>query len=203
MLIITDIKKTSAERFTLLFSDGRELKTSLGVITDRYLHSGLELSDKEYEDIYNASTLSLAKSRSLKIINARPMSRKEMRDRLVEKGESPDNAEICADWLVDMGLINDEGYAGSVVRHYAAKGYGVTRIRQELRRHGVPNELWDSALAEMPEQDDKIERFIRARLTAPDDKAQIKKISDALYRRGYSWDEIKHAINKVKSEDFQ
>lgn len=203
MLRITEIKQTSAERFTLIFSDGRELKTSLGVITDKYLHSEMELTDEEYEEIYAASTLSLAKSRALKIINARPMSRKEMRDRLIEKGESPDNAELCADWLCEMGLINDESYAGSVVRHYAAKGYGVTRIRQELRRHGVPNELWDSALEQMPEQDDKIERFIRARLTDADDRAQIKKISDALYRRGYSWDEIKRAINKVKSEDFQ
>lgn len=203
MLKITEIKQTSAERFTLIFSDGRELKTSLGVITDKYLRSEMELTDEEYEEIYAASTLSLAKSRALKIINARPMSRKEMRDRLIEKGESPDNAETCADWLCEMGLINDESYAGSVVRHYAAKGYGVTRIRQELRCHGVPNELWDTALEQMPEQDDKIERFIRARLTDADDRAQIKKISDALYRRGYSWDEIKRAINKVKSEDFQ
>lgn len=203
MLSIIEIKQTSPERFTLKFSDGRELKTSLGVITDRYIHSEMELTEDEYAELYAASSLSLAKSRALKIINARPMSRKEMRDRLIEKGEDPDNAEVCADWLCEMGLINDESYAGSVVRHYAAKGYGVTRIRQELNRHGIPRELWDAALEQMPEQDDKIKRFIRARLTDPDDRAQIKKISDALYRRGYSWDEIKRAINNVKSEDFQ
>ena len=203
MLSITEIKQTSPERFILKFSDGRELKTSLGVVTDKFLHSGLELSDEEFKEIYAASTLSLAKSRALKIINARPMSRKEMRDRLIEKGEDPDNAELCADWLCEMGLINDESYAGSVVRHYAAKGYGITRIRQELKRHGVPRELWDGAIEEMPEQGDKIERFIRARLTDADDKAQITKISNALYRRGYTWDEIKHAINNVKSEDLQ
>ena len=203
MLSITEIKQTSPERFILKFSDGRELKTSLGVVTDKFLHSGLELSDEEFKEIYAASTLSLAKSRALKIINARPMSRKEMRDRLIEKGEDPDNAELCADWLCEMGLINDESYAGSVVRHYTAKGYGITRIRQELKRHGVPRELWDGALEEMPEQGDKIERFIRARITDADDKAQITKISNALYRRGYTWDEIKHAINNVKSEDLQ
>lgn len=203
MLSITELKQTSAERFTLLFSDGTELKTSLGVVTDKFLHSGMEITEDEYRQIRDASTLSLAKSRALKIINARPMSRKEMRDRLVEKGESPDNAELCADWLCEMGLINDESYAASVVRHYAAKGYGITRIRQELNRHGIPRELWEEALEEMPEQDDRIERFIRARLTDADDRAQINKISNALYRRGYTWDEIKHAINNVKSEDLQ
>lgn len=203
MLTITELKQTSAERFTLIFSDGRELKTSLSVVTDKFLHPGLELSEDEYNEIYSSSTLSLAKSRALKIINTRPMSHSEMRKRLIEKGESPENAELCADWLCEMGLINDESYAGSVVRHYAAKGYGFSRIRQELNRHGIPRELWDEALEEMPDQNDKIERFIRARLTDISDKSQINKISNALYRRGYSWDEIKHAINNVKSEDIQ
>ena len=202
MRVLTEIKQTSPERFTLLFSDGSDIKTTLAVITDKFLHSGMELTEEEYTSIYNASSLSLSKSRALKIINARPMSKKEMRDRLIEKGESAENAEACVEWLCRMGLINDESYAGTVVRHYAAKGYGAARIRQELNRHGVPRELWDEALEQMPEQDDKIERFIRARLTDTGDRAQIKKVSDALYRRGYSWDEIKRAIDKFKSEDI-
>ena len=200
---LIEIKQTSPERFTLIFDDGRQIKSSLSVITERFLHSGAELSDAEYEELYSASTLSLAKARALRIINTRPMSRREMYDRLVSKGETPDNAELCADWLCDMGLINDRSYAASVVRHYAAKGYGVSRIKQELRRHGIDRALWDEALEELPEQDDYIERFLRSRLTDPEDRAQVKKVSDALFRRGYSWEQIKHALNNFNSqEDF-
>ena len=200
---LIEIKQTSPERFTLIFDDGRQIKSSLGVITERFLHSGAELSDAEYNELYSASTLSLAKARALRIINTRPMSRREMYDRLVSKGETPDNAELCADWLCDMGLINDRSYAASVVRHYAAKGYGVSRIKQELRRHGIDRALWDEALEELPEQDDYIERFLRSRLTDSEDRAQVKKVSDALFRRGYSWEQIKHALNNFNSqEDF-
>lgn len=200
---LIEIKQTSPERFTLVFDDGRQMKSSLGVITERFLHSGAELSDAEYDELYSASTLSLAKARALRIINTRPMSRREMYDKLVSKGETPDNAELCADWLCDMGLINDRSYAASVVRHYAAKGYGASRIKQELKRHGLSRELWDEALEEMPEQDDHIERFLRSRLTDPEDRAQVKKVSDALFRRGYSWEQIKHALNNFNSqEDF-
>lgn len=203
-MIIKELKQTSQERFTLCFDDGSELKTTLAVVTDYFLHSGLELDDGRYREVLNASTLSLCKARALRIINTRAMSRKEMRDKLVEKGESHENAEYCADWLCDMGLINDRSYAGSVVRHYSAKGYGAGRIKQELRRHGVPDYYWEEALSEMPEQDDKLSRFISSRLTDPTDRAQIQKISNALYRRGYSWDQIKHAINNFTSEeDFQ
>ena len=200
---LIEIKQTSPEHFILIFDDGRQIKSSLSVITERFLHSGAELSDAEYEELYSASALSLAKARALRIINTRPMSRKEMYDRLISKGETPDNAELCADWLCDMGLINDRSYASSVVRHYAAKGYGASRIKQELKRHGLSRALWDEALEEMPEQDDYIVRFLRSRLNDPKDRAQVKKVSDALFRRGYSWEQIKHALNNFNSqEDF-
>lgn len=198
---ILELKQTSPERFTVCFEDGTQVKTSLGVVTDKFLHAGLDLDECEYGDFISASSLSLAKSRALRIINTRPMSRKEMLKRLIEKGETPENAEYCADWLCDMGLINDESYAASVVRHYAAKGYGIGRIRQELNRHGISRELWDDALSQMPEQDDKIQRFLRSRLTDPDDRAQVKKVSDALFRRGYTWDQIRHALNNFDSQE--
>lgn len=198
---ILELKQTSGERFTVIFEDGTQVKTSLCVVTDKFIYAGLELDDEEYRDFLDASSLSLAKSRALRIINTRPMSRKEMLTRLIEKGETPETAEQCVNWLCDMGLINDTDYAASVVRHYAAKGYGITRIKQELNRHGIGREFWVEALEEMPEQDEKLERFLRSRLTDPNDKAQVKKVSDALFRRGYTWDQIKHALYNYRSQE--
>jgi regulatory protein len=197
---LREIKQTSPERFTLVFDDGTELKTTLGIITERFIHSGMDFDEDAYNELVSACTLALAKARALRIINARPMSREELRKRLVEKGETPDNAEECAEWLCQMGLINDTEYAGSVVRHYAAKGYGASRIKQELRRHGVSRELWDEAMSQMPEQDEYLARFLRSRLSDPGDRAQVKKVSDALFRRGYSWDQIKHALNEFDTQ---
>lgn len=199
-MTLREIKQTSPERFTLVFDDGTELKTTLGIITERFIHSGMDFDEDAYNELVSACTLALAKARALRIINARPMSREELRKRLVEKGETPDNAEECAEWLCQMGLINDAEYAGSVVRHYAAKGYGAARIKQELRRHGVSRELWDEAMSQMPEQDEYLARFLRSRLADPGDRAQVKKVSDALFRRGYSWDQIKHALNEFDTQ---
>ncbi len=199
-MTLREIKQTSPERFTLIFDDGTELKTTLGIITGRFIRSGMDFDEEAYNELVSASGLAMAKARALRIINARPMSREELRKRLIEKGETPENAEACADWLCRMGLINDAEYAGSVVRHYAAKGYGSARIKQELRRHGVPREMWDEAMLQMPEQDAYLERFIRSRLSEPGDRAQVKKVSDALFRRGYSWEQIKHALNEFDTQ---
>lgn len=199
-MTLREIKQTSPERFTLIFDDGTELKTTLGIITGRFIRSGMDFDREAYNELVSASGLAMAKARALRIINARPMSREELRKRLIEKGETPENAEACADWLCRMGLINDAEYAGSVVRHYAAKGYGSARIKQELRHHGVPREMWDEAMLQMPEQDAYLERFIRSRLSEPGDRAQVKKVSDALFRRGYSWEQIKHALNEFDTQ---
>lgn len=199
-MTLREIKQTSPERFTLIFDDGTELKTTLGIITGHFIRSGMDFDEEAYNELVSASGLAMAKARALRIINARPMSREELRKRLIEKGETPENAEACADWLCRMGLINDAEYAGSVVRHYAAKGYGSARIKQELRHHGVPREMWDEAMLQMPEQDAYLERFIRARLSEPGDRAQVKKVSDALFRRGYSWEQIKHALNEFDTQ---
>ena len=199
-MTLREIKQTSPERFTLIFDDGTELRTTLGIITGRFIRSGMDFDEEAYNELVSASGLAMAKARALRIINARPMSREELRKRLIEKGETPENAEACADWLCRMGLINDAEYAGSVVRHYAAKGYGSARIKQELRHHGVPREMWDEAMLQMPEQNAYLERFIRARLSEPGDRAQVKKVSDALFRRGYSWEQIKHALNEFDTQ---
>jgi SOS response regulatory protein OraA/RecX len=39
--------------------------------------------------------------------------------------------------MEELRLIDDERYAGLVARHYASKGYGLLRIREELYRRGV------------------------------------------------------------------
>ena len=170
-MTVTGLKQTSQERITVSFDDGSELKTTLSVVTGFYLCTGMELDDDRYRELLSASSLSLCKARALRIVGARPVSRKELRDKLTEKGESPENAEQCADWLCELGMIDDAVYAEMLVSHYSAKGYGVGRIRQELNRHGVPRELWDDALEQMPEQDDKLIRFIASRLTDPNDRA--------------------------------
>ena len=198
-MTLREIKQTSPERFTLVFDDGTELKTTLGIITERFIHSGMDFDEDAYNELVSACTLALSKARALRIINARPMSREELRKRLVEKGETPENAEECAEWLCQMGLINDTEYAGSVVRHYAAKGYGKRRICDELYRRGIDRELWDAALDELPETDDTVDRLLGAKLRGDVSPEGLQRAQGYLLRRGYSWDDIRTATERYLS----
>ena len=53
---------------------------------------------------------------------------------LFKKGATEEQAADTADWLETLGAVDDEGYAGVIVRHYGAMGYGPGRVKQEL--HG-------------------------------------------------------------------
>jgi len=143
-----------------------------------------------------------AKARALKILEKRDVSRKMLIDKLTEKGISEADAEEVADRLTELRVIDDERYAGLVVRHYAAKGYGERRIKEELYHRGVPREYRETALEEMPEQDETLERFIRSRLRgAEPSQENLKKIMNALLRRGHSWEDIHAAVEQVRAEE--
>ncbi len=126
----------------------------------------------------------------------RARSEKELRDRLKEKGVSDADVETVCALCADYGFVNDAEYAGMIVRHYSALGYGPGRVRQELRRRGVPEALWDAALEELPEGTETIDRLLAQRLRGRDasDRKERDKAANALFRKGYSWDDIRAAL---------
>ena len=199
-MIITALRRISADRFTVALEDGSEIKSSLGVVTDRRLFIGKVLDEEELAALRRDSSRSLARDKALELISRRPMSRKEVREKLLQKGADEDAAEYSADWLQEHGFLNDESYAAAVARHYAAKGYGAGRVRSELSRRGVDRELWEEAVEQMPAAEEKLHKFIAARLKDPHDREQLRKIGAALFRRGYSWEEIRTALRRYSDE---
>ena len=142
-----------------------------------------------------------AKARALTLLDKRDYSRKMLIDKLCEKAISTADAEEVADWLCSLAVVDDGRYAGMVVRHYAAKGYGKRRITEELFHRGIAKELWDEALAEMPEQDEAIDRLLRNKLKGDFSPESRKKAAAAAQRRGYGWDDIRAAMERLQSED--
>ena len=197
---IKSLRQTSPERVSVELDSGEEIKATLALVAELRLFAGKELEERELEALRSSAALALCKNRGMELLSYRPMSAKELRDKLVQKGETSENAAAAADWLQTRGFLNDQRYAGMVVRHYAGKGYGTSRIRQELQRRGIPRELWEEALEEYPEQEDKIDSFLRSRLKDPGDRAQIQKASAALLRRGFSWEEIRAALARYRAD---
>lgn len=151
---------------------------------------------------FDPESVAAAKQKALSLLDKRDYSRAELLRKLTEKGYADAAAQAAVDRLTELGFVDDGRYAPIVVRHYAAKGYGRARVRMELQRRGIPKALWDTALEEMPEQDETLDRLLRARLRGamPDDRDALKRATDALQRRGYGWEEISAAVSRLRTE---
>ena len=68
----------------------------------------------------------------------------------------------------------------------------------------IPKQYWEEALAEYPDQMDRILSFLRSRLDADSDGKEIKKAIDALLRRGHSYGTVRQALSNLSfdSEDY-
>ena len=198
-MLITSLKQTSPEHVTVCLDDGGEIRSTLGVVTELRLFRGRELDSEALETLQAQSGRALAREKALQLVSQRQMSAKELGKKLREKGFDEETADYCVSWITERGLINEENYAAAIVRHYAAKGYGEGRIRQELMRRGIPRDLWDTALAAMPESTEKLDRLIAQRLRDPEDRDAVRKLSAALFRRGYSGEEIRAALSRFQT----
>ncbi len=144
-----------------------------------------------------------AKMRALRMLERRDYSRKELLQKLKEKGESEEDAEAVVNRMIELGVVDDERYSKMIVRHYAAKGYGACRIKQELYRHGIQPDLWEEAMEQLPSQEEVMDKLFRNKLkTEHPDRAEIKKATDAMLRRGFSWSEIMACKERVLGDVF-
>ena len=139
--------------------------------------------------------------KAVSLLNYRAHSRKELADKLKQKTGCGD-AELneVLDRLEELGFLNDRSYAAAVVRSCARKRYGAQRALTELSRRGIPKELREEALAEMPEDGGALERLIRTKLKDPSDRDEVRKVTAAMVRRGFSWDEIRRAMDNAQCE---
>ncbi len=146
-------------------------------------------------------TVEETRKKALSLLERRDYGSEELCAKLVEKGAEPDEARAAVRYMVRVGFIDDERYAAMVVRHYAAKGYGVGRVREELRRRKLDRELWDAALAELPEPDETVDALLRAKLRGKAaDRDTIRKAGAALVRRGFTWEAVKAATDRYLAE---
>ena len=194
-----------AGRYWVTFDDGSRMGLYRQTVEDFALYSGKELDEQEAEALRTAAGQMSAKMRAVRIVSAASVSRRDLEARLVRKGEDPQQAKEAVAWMEDLHLVDDRATAEQVVSSCISKGYGLARAKQALYEKRIPKEYWDEALADYPDQTEKITAFLKSRLDADSDEKQVRRAVDALIRRGHSYGTIRRALDALSfdTEDFQ
>ena len=198
-MIVSALKKNSSDKILVEFEGGESLRSTLAAVTDARLYVGMELDEDAFAALKRSSSRGLERQKALELLSRRPHSCRELKDKLLRRGVSEEDAEDCVQWLSDRGFLDDEEYAGAVARHYAAKGYGAGRVRSELQRRGIDRELAADTLSDLPDNAGKIDAFLARKLTDVNDREAVRKVSAALFRRDFSWEEIRAALRRFDS----
>ena len=186
------------------FEDGSSMRLYRQTVEDFGLYSGKELTDEEMTALRKAAGEMSAKMRAVRIVSASSVSKRDLEYRLIHKGEDPKQAKQAVAWMSELNLLDDAKTAEQIVRRCIHKGYGLSRAKQALYEKQIPKEFWDDALADYPDQTEKILDFLRSRLDENSDERDIRKATDALLRRGHSYQEIRRAMEQLTFDtDFQ
>lgn len=193
-----------AGRYWVTFSDGTKVGFYRQTVEDFGLYAGKELTEGEFASLQQAAGQMSAKMRAVRIVSLTNVSKKDLESRLVRKGEDPTQAKEAVQWMEDMHLLDDRNTAEQVVHSCIAKGYGLQRAKQALYEKRIPREYWEEALEDYPDQEAKIEAFLRSRLDGDSDEKQIKRAVDALIRRGHSYGTVRRVLNNLsfETEDY-
>lgn len=70
---------------------------------------------------------------------------RKLRERGVESDASID-VQAIADYMVDRGYINDEGFARSKTENLMARGYGARRVRSALGHAGISRDIVETVI---------------------------------------------------------
>ena len=198
-MVIQELKpsKRVQGRWLAVLEDGCILRVGENEVIHFALYAGKELSVEEAEALQRAAHSSGLKEKTIELLARKPMSRRETEQKLRawEAGEE-ETAAIC-DRMEELGFLNDAEYAGRLVRHYSAKGYGERKLKDELYRRGISREHWAEALSQAGDNGAAIDAFLEKKLAGREvDRKELKKVTDALARRGFSWSEIDEAVRR-------
>jgi regulatory protein len=152
--------------------------------------------------------------RAVKLLAAKPRSMQELRERLLEKQWTDEEAaDYALAKLKEYGYLDDERFAfGFASYRVRQKPVGRQRLARDLQTKKVSKETADAALElvyqETPEEEliaRAIEKRIRLR-GRPTTRQETKSLYDHLQRLGFSYDliirKVREASDATEEEDI-
>ncbi len=143
---------------------------------------------------------------ALKVLSRRDHSESELRRKLSVKGFAPETVDEIITRLADAGYLNDRRFARlwaeSAIRN--GRGYGF-RLRMELARRGIDEEIISDTVAGLAEEYDEIETLTELlERKFPDfdprraDDRRKRRVVGYFQRRGYTLAAILRAFHEME-----
>lgn len=204
---IEKYQKLKSGKYKVYLEDDRKLELYEDSILKYNLLISKELDDELIEEIQKDNNYLDAYYLSLKYLDVRPRSKKEINDNLVKKGF---DSEVIIDTIKKLerqGYINDVSFGRMYLNNkLITTSNGPLKIRKELQQHNLSDEDINNILEDYTEdiQIEKINKQINRIVKSNHNKGNVyikRKINMDLNNEGFSSSLVESAINSLELDD--
>lgn len=208
MAVVTGIVASPRRegRFDLMLDGKAHGLVSLDVIERHALRVGAELNEAKLAEVDDAIAALHTYDRALNMLVANARSTRDLRRKLIQKGEPEAHVDAAIARLSETGLMNDETFARQFARsRVLGRGVSRRRVRDELFKRGVSGTAANEAIAEVFDEEqvdesalvlDAARKKLRT-LGGLDAPTQRRRLYAFLARKGYDGARISEAMSTV------
>lgn len=203
------VVQTGDQERVNVFVDGEfALGVSVYVMQDEQLHKGKVLSQSDWDRLEQAERGSRAWNAALRLLEVRPRTEHEIRDRLRRKEFLPEQIDRVIGRLRELELLDDAQFARLwVANRQNLSPRGAHALRQELRAKGVDRVVADDVIANSTDAESEsaacaevARRALHKYANAPDRATFQRKLGGFLQRRGFSFETMKPILAELWNE---
>lgn len=201
MSIVTGVEKTGA--VYRIYADGRLLaRINLAAFERSPLREGDVIDEDAYLESVAREQADEAYEAALSALDRAAKSRRALQSWLELRGYVGSAVDETIARLLRARLLDDGAVAGRLVEMGVAGGLSARAIRRKLQAKGIEEEDIDAALQGVTQDSQlaaatRLAQKLYPKYASLERRAARGKLSQALARRGFSWDVIDRALRQL------
>lgn len=192
-----------SSRINLYVDDEFYLGLPAEAIIEFKLKKDMELDPETAQRLRCYDELQRAKSSAYRYLSYRQRTVREMIDYLTRKGFEQQSISNVIELLKESGFLNDESFAKAYVDDKTRlNDLGAYRLKAELRKKGIGEELIKETLSDLEPDIDHLVELIQRKYSSSltcDKNSTMRKAAGFLQRKGYGYEVIKKVLEKLGS----
>ncbi len=195
---ITQIEKKSKTRYTVYVDGEYFYILDAEVLTENHVREGMEVTEAFLEQLKEDAQLRRARERAFYLLSYRDHSEQELYQKL-RRNVSEEAAAQTVAKMLELGLLDDERYAGKLADYYLnQKQWSERKSLYEMRRKGISDSVARLALEACEVQpEEQLRRLIDTKYARYlGDQKGNQKVINALLRLGFSYGDVRAAVRE-------
>lgn len=198
MIEITLLKRIGkSEKYRVFCFDEEICVLQAETIVKHHIKIGAVFSQQQFEEIRQESEKLCCFSDALAYVSKSLKTRKQVQDKLSEKGYMRQSIDDALNKLISYGYINDKYYAETFVKQNKDKK-GVLYLKQALKTKGVSSSIMSEIFEEFETDNQDIvalaEKFLKGKQI---DIFVKQKLYRHLMSKGFTFEQVKSATATI------